>query len=530
MFGIFEKRVAVCYLLILAAMFGAIMRLVNLMLDPSLTVAANGTAMRTVTVCRQRGTLFDCNMEPITNRNKKYITLITDISAAANSLDDYFSPAETKDILSSAKEKKTGIVTSGKNLTGEGLASFGYTEQPADIALHLIGYTDSGGHGVSGLEAALDDYLYSDKSSTLTFGVDGVGNLIKGDNISYSYDTSLEKSGIMLTLDYDIQKAAEQAAAPLISGAVVVMEIKTGEIKASVSRPDFTLSALSEAVSDSSSPLLNRAMQTYSVGSGFKPLVAAAAIESGKGDSICLCQGYSDIDGQIFRCHKRAGHGWLTLAGALKHSCNAYFYNLAVSVGGEKIYSMAEAAGFNSAVSFGYRVSVKKAQIGDRQWLLTSKRALANLAIGQGELMVSPIGILSLYCAIAGDGSYIPPTLIKGRVENLELAEPEPQNERVRIMKEETAEILREALFGVLDENGTGASARPKTVSAAGKTSTAETGIVNEGEKVLNRWFCGFFPYDSPKYAVAVLSDDSSDVCGTVFADLADEITALKKD
>ncbi len=525
-----ERRIAICYFLFFAAMFAVALRIISLIVSPALSAEVNSTAMRTVTVSHQRGTIFDCNMEPITNRNEKYMSVFTDIQKADDTLKRYFSEQETADIISSVKEASLPMITTEKFIAGEGIVSFKYYEHPEDTARHLIGYTDQEGHGISGLEAVLDEYLYTDNKSELTFGIDGHGRLIQGDGINYETDTKIEESGVMLTLDYDIQKICEEAAEELLSGAVVVSEVSTGEIKAMVSRPDFELSGLAEALTDDSSPLLNRAMQTYNVGSGFKPLVAAAAIESGMESYICFCGGYADIDGQRFRCHKISGHDWLTLSGALKFSCNAYFYNLAVTVGAEKIYTLAEQAGFNNSVSFGHRVATKKAQIGDKDWLMKSDRALANLAIGQGELMVSPVGILQMYSAIASNGSYTPLSLFKGFVENGELCEGEPQNQSVKIMSEYTARSLREGLLGVLDEDGTGAAAKPKTVTAAGKTSTAETGIIKDEKRVVNSWFCGFFPFDEPKYAVSVLAENSAEGCGGVFAEIADKVTALKKD
>lgn len=524
MFKEFEKRVGISYFLFLVSMFLVIMRIANLMLDPRLQSVATTNSVRTVSIGIQRGTIFDCNMNPITNSKKKYVTLITDIPQASVTLCDYFTSREVQDIMDSVKNSKLPLVTTYKNITGNGVQSFEFSEYSEETAKHLIGYTDQNGQGVSGLEAVFNDLLYSDKKAEINFLTDGIGNLIKGDGIEYKYDDSIEKSGVVLTLDLKIQKICEKAADSLIQGAVVVSEVETGEIKAMVSRPDFDIKNLSEALENPYSPLINRAMQTYNVGSGFKPLVSAAAIESGKKDYLCLCKGYSDIDGQRFRCHKSSGHDWLDMAGALKHSCNAYFYSLAIEVGNEKIYKMAESAGFNNSVSFGYGLSTKKAQIGDKEWLSRSDRALANLSIGQGELMVSPIGILTLYSAIAGDGGYYTPSLIKGFVKDNKLVEETPKTEKINLMSKNTAEILRESLRGVLDENGTGAIAKPKTVSAAGKTSTAETGIVKDGKRVVNTWFCGFFPLEEPKYVVAVLSENSEEGCGGVFAEIADNI------
>ncbi|MBO7217144.1 MAG: hypothetical protein J6V50_00420, partial [Clostridia bacterium] len=470
MFKEYEKRIAVGYFIYLVSMFLIIIRIANLMLDPELQSVANANSRRIVTVTTQRGTVFDSKMRPITNAEKKYITLITDIPTASVTLCDYFTSQEVKDILNSIRTNRIPIFTSYKNIVGNGVKSYEFSEHNEKTAKHLIGYTDQSGHGVSGLEATFDDMLYSGKNATISFSIDGLGNLMKGEEIIYEYDKDIEKSGIALTIDLEIQNICETAANELKCGAVVILEVETGEIKAAVSRPDFNIFNLADALDNPDSPLLNRSFQAYNVGSVFKPLVAAAAIEKGKSDTLGFCAGYSEIDGQRFRCHKTTGHGWLDMAGALKFSCNAYFYNLAIDVGCDKIYKMSEISGFNNAVSFGYGLGTVKAQIGDKSWLSKSQRALANLAIGQGQLMLSPIGILNLYAAIAGDGGYYTPSLIKGMVKNNTIVDETPKSEKINLMSKNTAKLLRGYLEGVLDENGTGAVAKPNTVSAAGKT------------------------------------------------------------
>ncbi len=523
-----HRRVAFCYFTVLVAMFLTVLRVVDIALDPRYFATANSTASRSITITGQRGTIYDCNMEPLTNSKENYLSLVTDIPSATVTLKNYYSEAETALLLAELQENSVPIITTERDITGNGIISFGYLTNNQSIANHIIGYTDQEGHGVSGLQYVFDDILYSESKVRLTFGIDGNGDIIKGDSIKFEINRSVENSGIALTLDSEIQRIAEAAAEDIFCGAVAVVEVETGEIKAMVSRPDFELDNLAAALEDENSPLINRVMQTYNVGSVFKPCVAAAAIEAGEGGFLFNCEGASDIDGQIFRCHKAEGHEWLDMAGAIKHSCNSFFYNLAVKVGATPIFEMAQNAGFNNAVSLGYGVSTKSAQIGNYDRLEASDRALANLSIGQGELMVSPLGILTLYCAIATDGSYYPLSLIKGEVKNGSLINKQAQNAKVKLMKASTAERLRDCLARVLEEDGTGFSAKPKTVSAAGKTSTAETGIFKDGKRVINSWFCGFFPFEDPKYAVAVISENSSKGCGGVFAKIADSITDLK--
>ncbi len=522
------RRIIVCYFFITVAMFLVIMRVINVAFDPRLTAAAKTSSQKSVAVIYERGTIFDCNMKPITNNEERYVSVITDIPKASVTLSKRLGERRAAELLRGVREGSEPIVYTDCEIRGEGIVSFKYYTTNLRFAKHLIGYTDSTSHGVSGLEAALDEVLYSDSDARLSYTTDGIGNIISGEEISFLRKNGIEQSGIQLTLDSEIQKIAEAAADSLDFGAVVIAEAATGEIKAMVSRPDFDLGNLSAALNSDGSPLINRALLTYNVGSGFKPLVAAAALESGVNNYLWFCEGSCDIDGQRFVCHKSSGHKWLDMAGAIKHSCNTFFYNLAVNVGAGKIYKMAETAGFNNSVSLGYGFSSEPAQIGSEKWLSTSDRALANLAIGQGELMVSPLGILSLYSAIASDGSYTPLSLIRGRVEGAKLCDELPKNARVRLMSEKTAKTLREYLLGVLDEGGTGHIAKPKYVSAAGKTSTAQTGIIKDGKRVVNTWFCGFFPFDEPKYVVSVLAENSEEGCGAVFAEIADNITKLK--
>ena len=99
-------------------------------------------------------------------------------------------------------------------------------------------------------------------------------------------------------------------------------------------------------------------------------------------------------------------------------------------------------------------------------------------------------------------------------------------------MSESTAKNLKKYLQTVISE-GTGAAALPQTVTAAGKTATAQTGIIENGREILRSWFCGFFPAESPKYIVIVFSEDSKKQtlsCGKIFAKTADKITALSVD
>ena len=151
------------------------------------------------------------------------------------------------------------------------------------------------------------------------------------------------------------------------------------------------------------------------------------------------------------------------------------------------------------------------------------------MSVGQGAMMISPLVINNLYMAIANDGNYHTPSLVEGIVKNGKVIERYTLPAMVNVMKSTTAKTLKQALATVLDEDGTGHSAKPKLTTAAGKTGTAQTGRIKNGKGVVNSWFCGFFPFDNPKYAVTVLSENSKSGCGSVFAGIADGITELEQ-
>ena len=137
-----------------------------------------------------------------------------------------------------------------------------------------------------------------------------------------------------LTVDRDIQKLCESALGKfdIDSGAVVVLDSATSEIRAMASTPSFDRNAPEKSLNDSSSPFLNRAITPYSVGSVFKAVVACAALENGISTSYSIvCNGKYDLNGEIsFGCFKKTGHGNMNMYSAMAESCNPYFISLAL--------------------------------------------------------------------------------------------------------------------------------------------------------------------------------------------------------
>lgn len=523
------KRVAVCYTLVIIMMFVCILRVCAISTAERYAEAAESESSRKIVLTQNRGTVFDCNMQRLTNEKEKVFAVIFDESEALAALYNLF---HTDDIIKITDEiRKNGFAVRpvSREIDVDGIYCFKVMEHIDDntLAKHIIGYTNASNEGVCGIQLAFDELLRGETDTSVTFTVDGRGDVIEGEEPLLIRDYALENDGVMLTIDKDIQRIAEQQATAIECGAVVVTEIETGKIRAMVSRPDYMLSNLGAALTSQDTPLINRTLCTYNIGSVFKPCVAAAGIEAGVSPTV-NCMGYLDVDGLRFTCNNIAGHGELRLFDALKFSCNSYFYSYIQLIGGERVISMAEKAGFDSRIHLADSIICPKGSFGNTEIILRSARSLANMSIGQGEVMTSPLVINNLYMAIAGGGEYRTPSLVEGIIKNNELTEQYSLPAKVSVMKKSTAATIKAALVTVLDEDGTGHSAKPQLTTAAGKTGTAQTGRMKNGKKITNSWFCGFFPLDEPKYAVTVLSENAKQSCGTVFAGIADDITAME--
>ncbi|MBR6741558.1 MAG: hypothetical protein IKL93_02310, partial [Clostridia bacterium] len=334
-------------------------------------------------------------------------------------------------------------------------------------------------------------------------------------------------NAVVTTINVNIQKVAEQAANHLELGAVVVAEAKTSKIRAIVSRPDFTTSTIKEILNDKTTPLFNRALGSYNVGSVFKPCVAAGAIENRLNNFAHNCTGSVKIIDRTFHCHEKTGHKLISLENAIAQSCNTYFFELGFKVGSELILKFANILNFGKSIRICDNIATAKGTLPTKE-TLENKAHLANFSIGQGSFTASPVSMLPLYTAIANGGEYFMPTIIESTIKNgieskFNVGFP------TKAFSAETATKLKDALALVI-EKGTGTKAKPTTVLAGGKTATAQTGKKVNGKEIISSWFCGFFPLEDPKYVVIVFSEDTTKQtksCAEIFAEIADKITAL---
>lgn len=482
-----------------------------------------------VKITNLRGTIYDKNMVPLTNNSTKIIAAVSPTNKAITALKSVVDAQEFQKYYDILKSGKPIVCEVKEEIKCDGIATskIYYNSGKDTPSIHLIGYTDSENKGVSGIEQAYNDILYSNQEVKVYFESNGKGAVLEGAQPIIENNTGIIASGVVTTLDINIQNIAQKAALNIEKGAVVIADAQSGKIRASVSMPYFNPDNIEDYLQNENSPMLNRAISAYNVGSVFKPCVAIAGIENKIGDYCYYCVGKHKIIDRYFKCHKSDGHNFMNLKMALANSCNTYFYNYAEKIGGESIYNIASSLNFGNSFSICNGIENAKGNLPNKSELLNIAQ-LANFSIGQGKVSLSPISILTLYCSIASDGGYFLPSVIEGTYQNGKFKEYNIGS-KTRVMSDKTAKILREYLSSVIEE-GTGTDAMPNTVSAAGKTATAQTGIYDNGTEISQGWFCGFFPLEKPKYVVVIFSENTkeqSKSCNQLFAQIADEITAL---
>lgn len=523
-------RIILSFCLIIALFFGCIMRIFVINSSDYLSVAAQNNTYK-FTLSKLRRTIFDSDMQPLTNSATKWVAVFTPSESAVLATSGIKNSEDKARVLDSLKKGEPALAEVTEPIDAFGVhCTEVYINTPSTLLCpQLIGYLDSDSHGVTGLQKQYDEWLYTNANHSVALAIDAKGRVLSGEEIYEDFDESVLSGGLALTINSSLQSLTLKAMQNVASGAAVITEIGTGKIRAMVSVPEFSADSVADYLNADNSPLLNKCVMGYNVGSVFKPCVAAAALEkSGFGSFSVNCSGSNTIAGHIFKCHKLSGHGAVNMRNALAYSCNSFFYNISVKLGGDAVYNMASALGFGNGHQIANGIALG-GSLTDIEAVRSNERTLANLSIGQGKLLLSPTALLSLYEAIAGGGVYYPQTVIEGEVINGAVKKAERPTP-VRVMSEETANILKDYLKSVI-EYGTGTAARPSLTTAAGKTATAETGWEKNGVLIKNSWFCGFFPADNPKYAVSILIEDSKggdDVAAPVFAKIADSITLLE--
>lgn len=479
-----------------------------LIMDSEKISVYNQQNIKVITLSDLRGNIFDTNGISLTSDKEKIYAVITPTPTAIMYISNVLYGDEKIEVLSKLKNKKCAVIETKKEIKCAGIIIVKTTEHITESGFcsHLLGYVDSENKGVSGIEKAYDDILSSDKKVTVKLGISANGEILSGIEPEVSENKEVQYNGVILTIDQNVQKILEEVSVNLKKGAVLVSEAGSGKIRGMVSRPNFDANNIAESLESNDAPFLNRCLMSFNVGSVFKPCVAISYLENQKTRGFSVnCTGVTKIGEKEFGCHKKDGHGTVDLYDALAFSCNSFFYSLASVIKGENILRTASVLGFGYKKELCSGIQTSNEKIPDIK-NLNDSISLANISIGQGSLMASPVTLLSLYEAIACEGIYNKPSIVEGIMKN-GIVEYEKEPSKIKAMSKETANIIKNSLKMVLTQ-GTAKSVL-EGVDGAGKTSTAQTGQIENSREIQHSWFCGFFPFENPKYIVTVLIEDN---------------------
>lgn len=410
------------------------------------------------------------------------------------------------------------------------------------LASHLLGYIgevsenelampefasyNSGDYiGKNGIERSYEKYLHGEDGGR-QIEVDARGRYLR----TLSEALPMPGQSLLLTIDLELQKAAEKALGDK-AAAVVVMAVNSGEILSFASNPGFDPALFTRRMSreqwqsyldDVRRPLENKALKgQYPPGSTFKIITAIAGLSEGLIDenSAVNCNGEYKLGNATFRCWNKKGHGRVTLRSALRESCDVYFYQLGERLGVDRIALYAKKFGFGEPLGIGLD-NEKSGFVPTTEWKekKTGKKwyrgETLSVSIGQGYLTATPLQLAAMTAGLASDGKIYRPHLVKKILDRdgKTVKEFLPELLKNIDLKPEHYRLVKEGLWAVVNEpRGTGAAARLYEVKVAGKTGTSQVVKLNDKRSALaykyrdHALFVAFAPFDKPEIAVAVV-------------------------
>jgi len=395
----------------------------------------------------------------------------------------------------------------------------GYVREASDEQFKQGRYRRGDMVGQSGLERLLDEFLRG-KDGGERIEVDAMGRPVRVVQSTEPHPGAQ----VITTIDRRIQEAAERAMEGT-AGAVVVLDPRNGDVLAMVSTPAFAIDHFTGTIDKNAwlavlkhpdHPLLNRTIQSqYAPGSIFKIVVAAAGLQEGSlipAERIS-CNGEFHLGDRTWRDWKTEGHGSVDLMKGIRDSCDVYFYNAGLKVGPAAMTKYATAFGFGAAT--GIDLGTEKFGLIPHPKAARGRRAptwhageTVNMSIGQGQLLVTPMQVARLMAAVANGGVLWKPRLVE-RIERPERGVVWSDNGTVTGHVELAPAVwalLRQSLWAVVNDGGTGAAARIPGLDIVGKTGTAQTMSMAKAAKGYdNAWFAAFAPAKDPEVVVVVL-------------------------
>lgn len=403
------------------------------------------------------------------------------------------------------------------------------------IAAHTLGYVTSndapdaaddfpgaelttfkmkGSLGRQGLESRFDAHLQGETGGAI-FRVDPAGYRV---NPPLSKRQPVHGHNLHTSLDAELQAAAEKAMAETeLAGAAVALDVRTGEVLVLASKPDYSLldfvphlgHAAARDINERGA-WINRATHgLYPPGSAFKILTAIAGLRAGTidPDALVTCNGFHQVGGRKFPCHDGHAHGPINLATAIEKSCNVYFYKQGLEMGVAGLAAEARAYGFGR--SSGIELpETRGSLVPDPEWKQERRSDrwypgdTANLSIGQGDLLVTPLQMAAFTASVArGERTTIPTILHEDNrgAQNRAPSGLTPEQHAALVAGMEacavtgTAKVLQSSFMKI------------PGLGIAGKTGTAQKqtpkGIINFA------WFICFAPITNPQVAIAVVME-----------------------
>ncbi|MBN1967969.1 MAG: penicillin-binding protein 2 [Candidatus Delongbacteria bacterium] len=558
------KIVFAISLFILSILLFRLFYLQNIDNDPYENRAKNNM-ISDITIEPSRGAIYDRNgtllidnrnsyniylvPERIENDTNSLITLASVLEINADSLFEEISDLSVKNREYRIRrniDMKTYLrfAEKSKSIRGARILNEWRRNFPIETAPHILGYLSEIKEkdelkpglkigdlvGKEGIEFVYDSLLRGSK------GLKQELRDVKSRKVSdYNPENWIKpKKGddIYLTIDSRLQEFTENLMKDL-SGSIVVMNCNNGEILAMASKPDYPLTVFSdkispetwnELVNNPDRPLYSKAVQgEYAPGSILKMLnyLSAAELKVVNKSTIFYCPGGMTIGNSFKKCWLHSGHGDVNITGAIQMSCDTYFYEVAKNIDIDKWHNVLKRFGLGNKTGIDLRYE-RPGNVPDKKFYKSKFRGsmlgrYANLMIGQGEILITPLQAAVFTSALANDGYLLKPRLLKCNVSETDSIESTVEKSKIEVNLEDIKTVKNGMFHVVNTAGGTAYRSRSDKITYAGKTGTVEN--AHGGD---HAWFTSFGPYDNPEISVVIFEEHGKH--GSSVAPLAKKI------
>ena len=547
-----KRTITIIFFCVLAVFLVFIGRLTELMIVKGETYKKEALEQQTRDrlITPKRGTIFDRNGKPLAVSASVETVSISPITvrksekaeetakALSEILDLEYEDVLAKinkntsyEIIKKKVEKEQTDKIREKELAGVYLDEDSKRYYPnGNFASHLIGFTGNDNQGLQGIEMMYDSLLRGKPGRVVG------AKSADGSEMPYKYEryySSEDGTNLVLTIDQTIQHFLEKHMETAVinnklqkGAAGLIMDVKTGEILAMATKPDFDLNApfkLDEGTvkylesekdeekrNSMRSDILQKmwrnkaVVDSYEPGSTFKILVASMGLETGKikvTDKF-YCNGFKEVGGYKIHCWKTTGHGAQTFVDGIKNSCNPVFMDIGERIGKRDFYKYFKAFGFTETTGIELNGETNGVFFSLDSFRETE---LATSSFGQG-FQVTPLQMITAISCVANGGNLMKPYLVKQLLNNKGeiIKETSPTVVR-RVISRETSKTMCQLLENVVTD-GTGKRAFIEGFHIAGKTATSEKLPRGSGKYIAS--FVGFAPANDPQIACLIILDE----------------------